>query len=157
MGNKIYNGRYTAGGSNESFVVFIIGMRINQLYAFSKWIPVAKAMGPMIRELYENPQSGFLHSEFLFSWRTITQIQYWKGFDELVAYAHGNTHSLAWKEYNKKINNNGSVGIFHETYKIEKGASEAIYNNMPKIGLSKALSHKPVSKNTETANKRMQN
>ena len=85
----------------------------------------------------------------------ITLIQYWKGFDELLSYAHGNTHSMAWKAYNKKINNNGSVGVFHETYKIEKGASESIYNNMPKIGLSKAFSHLPVSKNKDSAIKRM--
>jgi len=157
LGSKIYNGRYTADSSNESFVVFVIGMRINQIFSISKWLPVAKAMGPMIKELYENPQSGFLHSEFLFSWRMITQIQYWKGFDELEAYAHGKTHFVAWKAFNKKINNNGSVGIFHETYKIEKNASESIYSNMPKMGLSKALSHKQVSKSTETAKKRMEN
>lgn len=155
MGTKIFNGRYTADCGEKDFVVFIIGMRINQVFAISKWLPVARAMGPMIKELYKNPQSGFLHSEFLFSWRTITLIQYWKGFDELVAYAHGKTHSIAWKEYNQKINNNGSVGIFHETYKIETGASEAIYNNMPKMGLSKAMSHIPVSKTRDTANDRI--
>ena len=155
MGAKIFNGRYTAGSSEEDFVVFIIGMRINQIFAISKWLPVAKAMGPMIKELYQNPQWGFKHTEILYSWRTITLIQYWEGFDELLSYAHRNTHALAWKAYNKKINNNGSVGVFHETYKIDKGASESIYNNMPKIGLSKALSHIPVSKNKDSAIKRM--
>jgi hypothetical protein len=155
LGVKIFNGRYTADSSEEDFVVFIVGMRINQIFAITKWFPVAKAMGPMIKELYQNPEWGFKHTEILYSWRTITLIQYWKGFDELLSYAHGNTHSLAWKDYNIKINNNGSVGVFHETYKIEKGASESIYNNMPKIGLSKALSHIPVSKNKDSAIKRM--
>ncbi len=155
MGTKIFDGRYTAGSSEEDFVVFIVGMRINQIFSISKWLPVAKSMGPMIKELYQNPQWGFRHTEVLFSWRTITLIQYWKRFDELLSYAHGNTHSMAWKAYNKKINNNGSVGVFHETYKIEKGASESIYNNMPKNGLSKALSHIPVSKNKDSAIKRM--
>ena len=109
----------------------------------------------MIKELYENPQWGFRHTEILYSWRTKTLIQYWKGFDELLSYDHGNTLSMAWKAYNKKINNNGSVGVFHETYKIEKGASESIYNNMPKIELSKALSNIPVLKNKDSAIKRM--
>ncbi len=43
--SKIFPGRFTAK-FDESFVVFIIGMRINRLLQFSKWIPVAKAMGP---------------------------------------------------------------------------------------------------------------
>ncbi|WP_410923718.1 monooxygenase family protein, partial [Pseudomonas sp. SIMBA_041] len=33
---------------DESFVVFIIGMRINRLLAVHKWVPVAKAMGGML-------------------------------------------------------------------------------------------------------------
>ena len=52
--------------------------------------------------------------------------------------AHGKNYSYAWKAYNNKIKDNGSVGVFHETYQIEKGASEAIYVNMPQTGLSKA-------------------
>lgn len=155
MGKQIYKGRYIADCGEEGFVVFIIGMRINKLVAISKWIPVFKSMGPMIKELYQNPQWGFLHFEFLLSWRGVTLIQYWKGFDELLAYAHGETHALAWKAYNKKINNNGSVGVFHETYKIEKGASEAIYNNMPNMGLAKAHSHIPVSQHRNTTKNRM--
>jgi hypothetical protein len=157
MGKEIFNGRYTTDCDGESFVVFIIGMRVNKFLTISKWLPVFRAMGPMIKELYQNPQWGFLHTEFTFSWRQVVLIQYWKGFDELEAYAHGKTHSIAWKEFNQKINKNGSVGIFHETYKIEKSASEAIYVNMPKFGLSKAFSHVPVSKNRNTAKSRIGN
>ncbi|ABY44154.1 DUF4188 domain-containing protein [Bacillus sp. TH22] len=155
MGAKIFNGRHIANSKDQEFVVFIIGMRINNLLKFWKWIPVFNAMGPMIKELYQNPQWGFLHTEFLFSWRKVILIQYWKGFDELVNYAHGKNHSYAWKSYNNKIKDNGSVGVFHETYQIEKGASEAIYVNMPKTGLSRATEHIPVSQDTNTAQKRM--
>ena len=155
LGIKIFNGRYTADSSESSFVVFIIGMRLNQIYKIWKWIPVFNSMGPMIKELYQNPQWGFLHTEVLFGWRKITLIQYWKEFDGLIDYAHGKNHALAWKSYNRKIKNNGSVGIFHETYKVEKGASEAIYVNMPKMGLSQAMTHIPVSQSMDTANKRM--
>ena len=132
-------------------------MRLNQIYKIWKWIPVFNSMGPMIKELYQNPQWGFLHTEVLFGWRKITLIQYWKEFDGLIAYAHGKNHSVAWKSYNRKINNNGSVGIFHETYKVEKGASESIYVNMPKTGLSQAMTHIPVSQSMDSADKRMEN
>jgi hypothetical protein len=151
---EINKGRYTAKADGD-FVLFIIGMRINKIFSFSKWIPVFKAMGPMIRELYQNPQLGFLHTEILFSWRRITLIQYWRSFEQLEAYAHGKTHLEAWKDFNKKIGNDGSVGIYHESYKIVKNGAEAIYNNMPRIGLAKAYSIAPVTKGTDSARERM--
>ncbi|MGE6488594.1 DUF4188 domain-containing protein [Paenisporosarcina sp. NPDC076898] len=154
MGEKIYNGRFTAS-TEESFVLFLIGMRINKFLSFSKWVPVFMAMGPMIKELYQNSEWGFRHTEFLFSWRGVTLIQYWRSFEDLEAYAHGKTHAAAWKSFNQKIKDDGSVGIYHETYIIEKSASEAIYNNMPKFGLSKATSHIPVVSKTDSARRRI--
>ena len=38
----------------------MIGMRINQLWAFHKWMPVAKAMPPMLETLPTNPAKGLL-------------------------------------------------------------------------------------------------
>ncbi|MEH7505533.1 DUF4188 domain-containing protein [Neobacillus drentensis] len=154
MEKKIYNGRFRAS-TDEGLVLFIIGMRINKIFSFTKWVPVFKAMGPMIKELYQNPELGFRHTEFFFSWKGVTLVQYWRSFEELEAYAHGKTHSVAWKSFNQKIKDDGSVGIYHETYIIEKGASEAIYNNMPKFGLSKAYSHKRVDSKSETASNRI--
>ncbi|WP_427136879.1 DUF4188 domain-containing protein [Psychrobacillus psychrodurans] len=150
MSKKIYNGRFVAS-TDESFVLFFIGMRINKIFSFTKWVPVFRAMGPMIKELYQNPGLGFIHTEFLLNWRGVTLIQYWKSFEDLEAYAHGKTHSVAWKTFNQKIKDDGSVGIYHETYIIEKSASEAIYNNMPRYGLSKAFSHIQVVSKTDTA------
>lgn len=112
-------------------------------------------MGPMIKELYQHPQWGFLHTEFFFSWRKVVLIQYWKSFDDIINYAHGKNHAAAWKAYNQKVKDNGSVGVFHETYQIGKGASEAMYVNMPKSGLAIATEHIPVSPETSTARKRM--
>lgn len=64
MGTKIFNGRYIANCKDKEIVVFIISMRINHLLKFWKWVPVFNAMGPMVKELYQNPQWGFLHTEF---------------------------------------------------------------------------------------------
>ncbi len=47
---QIFPGRYTAV-TDEPFVVFIIGMRINKWWALHKWLPVALAMGPMLKTL----------------------------------------------------------------------------------------------------------
>ena len=50
---KVFPGRYTAQIEGP-FVVFLIGLRINRVLAFGKWIPVAKAMPRMLSELYGN-------------------------------------------------------------------------------------------------------
>lgn len=40
MVSIVFPGRYTAQ-LDGSFVVFIIGMRVNKLWAIHKWLPVA--------------------------------------------------------------------------------------------------------------------
>ena len=44
-------GRFMAQ-TDEGFVVFMIGMRINRLLAVSKWLPTLAAMGPMMKTLH---------------------------------------------------------------------------------------------------------
>jgi Domain of unknown function (DUF4188) len=51
----VIQGRITAR-IDRPFVVSLIGMRINRLLAFRKWVPVARAMGPMLKELYQHPE-----------------------------------------------------------------------------------------------------
>ncbi|MFT4416768.1 DUF4188 domain-containing protein [Fredinandcohnia humi] len=155
MKQNVYNGRYTAEVDGE-FVVFIIGMRINKLLSFSKWITVFRAMGPMIKELYDFKEFGFLHTEVMFNWRRITLIQYWRSFEQLERYAHGKTHAIAWKKFNQKIGMHGTVGIFHETYKITTKSAEAFYGNMPKFGLANAFKHITVTPSINSARKRLE-
>jgi hypothetical protein len=47
-------------------------------------------------------------------------------------------HLPAWRAFNKAVGDNGSVGIWHETYAAEPGTYEAFYENMPPFGLGKA-------------------
>lgn len=154
LAKKIYSGCYTVD-SKEDIVVFIIGMRINKLFSFSKWLPVFMAMPPMIKELYLNRELGFLHIEISFSWKTITLLQYWKSFEQLEFYAKGALHLKAWKKFNQRIGSDGTVGIYHETYKVEENAYESIYANMPLFGLAKAKGHRPVNRGLESARERL--
>ncbi len=118
------------------FVVFLIGMRINRLWKLNKWLPVAAAMPKMIKELYQKPESGFLGAQ-VFGGIPPVMVQYWRSFEHLEAYAkdRNGLHYPAWKAFNTKVKSNGDVGIWHETYKINAGNYECIYNNMPKYGL----------------------
>jgi hypothetical protein len=149
-------GRYTAQ-TNEPFVVFMIGMRINKFWAFSKWIPTARAMGPMLRTLFQHPEKGFLGAQVFFYWRGIALVQYWRSFEDLEKFARNreDPHLSAWKRFNKAIGSDGSVGIWHETYLVDAGKYEAVYGNMPVFGLAAATSHVPAAGRRETARRRL--
>ena len=134
---KTINQRMTVKIDGD-FVVFIIGMRINRFWKFHKWIPVASVMPKMIKELSDKPESGFLGFQ-IFGGIPPVMVQYWRSFEHLEAYAKDRNghHYPAWKAFNLKIKSNGDVGIWHETYKVNAGNYECIYNNMPKYGLGK--------------------
>jgi Domain of unknown function (DUF4188) len=138
---ELFNGRWTAQ-SDRDFVVFLIGMRVNKPLAFSKWRPVAKAMPEMQAELRRQPELGCLHIENWFG-RTTISVQYWRDFESLHAYARNPSqpHLPAWRAFNQAVRNNGTVGIWHETYEVKRGSAEAIYGNMPRFGLGAAFEH----------------
>lgn len=152
----IYPGRF-ATRIEGPFVVFLIGMRINRLLAPHKWIPVAQAMGPMLRELYANPELGFLAAQTSVYWRGIALTQYWRSFDHLLAYAQSRNaaHLPAWKAFNQSVGSDGTVGIWHETYQIAEGKYECIYANMPRFGLALAGTHEPATGHLRDASSRM--
>jgi hypothetical protein len=122
------------------FVVFLIGARINRPWKVWKWWPVATAMPRMLAELARQPELGLLHARNMFSFPDAMVIQYWKSFEALEAYAKARdkAHLPAWQAFNKAVGSNGDVGIWHETYIVEPGKYETIYNNMPPFGLGLA-------------------
>lgn len=138
------------------FVVFLIGMRVNQPLLVHRWLPVASAMPRMIRELYRQPELGLLHAESWFS-RTVLMVQYWRSMEQLLAYATNREaeHLPAWTAFNRSVGTNGAVGIWHETYGVAPGRFESIYVNMPPFGLGKAGSVVPASGNRKSARGRL--
>jgi hypothetical protein len=136
------------------FVVFLIGMRINKLWKFWKWLPVFTAMPRMLRELEQDPSSGFLGAQqYIASPRRPMVVQYWRSFEDLERYARSRDaeHWPAWVAFNKRTGSNGDVGIWHETYLVPAGSYEAIYNNMPPVGLGKFTKLVPASGRKATA------
>ena len=136
----IHAGRWTAA-LDGPYVVFIIGMRFNKPWKVHRCLPVFLAMPKMIGELEARPELGFLGAQTWFS-RTTLMVQYWRSFDALEAYAKARdaSHLPAWAAFNRVVGANGDVGIYHETYCIERGTYENIYANMPptlfgKVGL----------------------
>jgi len=121
------------------YVLFLIGMRINQPLRVHKWWPVATAMTRMLRELYARRELGFLHAEMWFA-RTTLMVQYWRSMDQLLEYAKAreSQHLPAWQAFNRAVGSDGSVGIWHETYQVQPGGYENLYANMPPFGLGRA-------------------
>jgi hypothetical protein len=151
----VHSDRLT-GQLNGEFVVFLIGMRINRPWKIHKWLPVARAMPRMIKELLSNPDSGLLSHEFWFG-RTVIMVQYWRSIEQLMEYAHNKDadHLPAWKAFNKTVGTNGDVGIWHETYVVSPGKYESIYVNMPTFGLGKAGTLLAASGNRKSAKARL--
>jgi hypothetical protein len=144
--NAILPGRFTADVQDD-FVVFLIGMRINKFWAVHKWLPVAMSMGPMLKGLSEDKDSGFLGGEGFTNLRTSCLVQYWRSFDDLERFSKnpGVTHRAAWQSFNRAVGSNGMVGIWHETYKVAAGEYECVYGNMPLFGLAAATAQVPAT------------
>ncbi|NML92356.1 DUF4188 domain-containing protein [Novosphingobium olei] len=137
--SKLLTARMTADYDGP-LVIFIIGMRINRALKVHKWLPVIRAMGPMIAGL-----------------RTVTLIQYWRDFESLETYARARDkrHWPAWAAFNKAVGTDGTVGIFHETYVVAPAGHEAIYVNMPPFGLGRVGNLVPAEGRRSEARERM--
>lgn len=156
---SIHPGRFTADlGDREEIVVFVIGMRINRFWQFWRWVPVFLAMPRMVSELRSDPTLGLLGSPRYFaSGRVFMLIQYWRSFEDLERYARApeGLHLNAWRAFNRRVRDNGSVGIFHETYRVPARAVETIYGNMPAFGLAAATAHAPIRAGLHSAAARL--
>lgn len=151
----IYKQRMTAKMEGD-FVVFLIGMRINKPLMVHRIVPVFAAMPKMLKELYTQPELGFIHHEMWFS-RTIILLQYWRSIEQLLDYAKrkDSAHLPAWKAFNNAIGTDGTVGIWHETYKAGAGTYENVYVNMPAFGLGKAAALVEAKGNLKSAQDRL--
>ena len=149
-------GRYTVI-SEEPFVVFLIGMRVNRLFRPDKWFPVARAMTRMLGELHEDASKGFLGATNFGYWRGVGLMQYWRSFEDLENYARekNGTHVSAWADFTRNVGDNGTVGIWHETYPVDPRHYECIYGNMPPFGLGAAMPVTPAKGAYANARERM--
>ena len=141
----VFTGRYAADVEDD-FVVFLIGMRFNKPWHVRGWWHTFTTMRPMVNELEEHPELGLLHAQFAWIGGPAV-VQYWRSFDHLDRYARNgdNLHLPAWKKWNQASRASGAVGIWHETYQVRAGQYEAVYGNMPRIGLAAAAGHVPMA------------
>ena len=151
--SAIFPGRFTAQ-TDQPFVVFLIGMRVNHPWKVHKWWPVFRAMPRILAELAAHPEWGCLASENGLG----VIVQYWRSFDHLEAYARhpDRAHWPAWKEFNRVVRaSSGDVGIWHETFQVRAGQYECLYGSVPRRGLARAGRHLEVAEARDTARSRL--
>ena len=154
----INRGRHSAASGADGKVLFLIGMRINSLWRVWKWLPVFVAMPRMLVELQRNRDLGLVGKpRTMLSGRVITVWQYWNSFEQLQDYARSASlaHLPAWRSFNRRVRDNGAVGIFHETILLSDDAVETVYGNMPPFGLAAVTGVVPASQRGQTAATRL--
>ena len=94
-------------------------MRVNRPWKVASWWPVFTAMPRMLRYLQQRPEKGLLgyHQAFLPSPMVV---QYWRSFADLERFARDrdDPHLEPWRQFNRRVADNGDVGIWHETYRV---------------------------------------
>lgn len=140
-----------------SFVVFLIGMRMNHWWMLPAIWTVAAAMTRMTAELLRNPDSGLLSQES-YPGRTTLTVQYWRSLSDLQRYAHSKEqqHVPAWRKWIQRTGLSGAIGIWHETYVVAPGQHESVYHHMPAFGLGRALPRIPAAGPLTTARGRLE-
>lgn len=153
--SKLNPGRMTAV-AEEDFVLFLIGMRFNNLLAIHRWLPIFTAMPKMLRELHTQRELGFRSYE-MWMGRTLILVQYWESAEKLIDYAKASDseHLPAWRAFNKAARKSQAVGIWHETYVVPKGSTENVYVNMPNFGFGKVGALQPIAGKRNTAQGRL--
>lgn len=140
-------GRHLADG-DEPVAVFLIGLRVNRWRALRHWLPLFRAMPRMLKELAADPDSGLLSYRLLLGPgpRQVMVVQYWRRAGDVRAFAaagdrtHRPAQEAFWTRY---AAGKGSVGIWHELLSVRAGAYEAIYADMPAVGLGAARGLRP--------------
>lgn len=138
-------------------VVFHIGMQINRWWRPDLWVPVFAAMPRMLRELSVDADSGLLGFELLVGAGGPYVVQYWSSIDKLYSYASRPTqeHRPAWSRFNRMARKApGAVGIWHETFLVER--AESIYVSTKPMGLPKATALVPVGREGDRARARFE-
>ena len=148
-------GRFTVSADQE-VTIFLIGMRLNKPFRIDKWWPVITAMPRMLTHLSKDENAGLLGFANWFG-RTTMLVSYWRSPEHLQRFAAATEapHLDAWRNFNKRVGNDGSVGIWHETYVVPASAREVVYVNMPAFGLGRALGVQPVGAGAQTAKQRL--
>jgi hypothetical protein len=154
---EVQSGRWTAELDGD-FVVFLIGAMVHDPAVATDASGLLMAMADMLDELEGDPSQGLLGYTRHGDPGKGVLIQYWRSFEALEAYSRnpGARHAPVWRAWNRlAAEDRGAAGIWHETFKVNAGSYEAIYQNTPVMGLQRAGRPITVSEAKDTARARL--
>jgi hypothetical protein len=155
MAERIRNGRFTVA-NEQDVVLFTVGVRINKVLAVRRWLPVIRAIRPMLAELTADADSGLLaHRTYLCGPRELVIMQYWQSTKHLLDFSNSAIHRRAWRDFYQHATAGAGVGLWHETYVVPAGRYEAIYGIVPELGLAQFLDLKPIGRRNDGAAARL--
>lgn len=111
-------------------VVIYLGMMAHSFKGFRRLLKI----GPEIqRSVKAAPEGLLLHEDIIFGFKPLHlgMRQYWRDFDALEAWARSGIHLGWWREF---MQDSQDTGFWHEVY-FMRGGMEALYNEMPKLGM----------------------
>lgn len=150
-------GRWTAEIDGD-FVVFLIGAAVHDPAVAAESARLLSTMTEMLGELAADPSLGLLGFTYHGAGGNGVIVQYWRSFDALEAYARnpGARHAPVWREWNRlAVDDRAAAGIWHETFKVAAGQYEALYQNMPVMGLQQAGRPLTITEAKDSARRRL--
>lgn len=113
-------------------VVLYLGMRVNRPRGILRML----GLGPQIQRSWKDHPDGLLLHEDLI-WSLIPphlgMRQYWRDLDSLERWTRSEPHRRWWLDF---MRDTGGTGFWHEAY-FMGGGMEAIWDDIPPIGLAR--------------------
>ena len=110
-------------------IVVYLGFRLGTWRDLPRLLGIGRGLNHTARH---KPDGLLAHENLLWGWMHVGMRQYWRDLDAMLAYTRAPQHAAWWRDFGQ---NPGRNGFWHETYS-RRGGMEAIYLNMPPIGLS---------------------
>jgi hypothetical protein len=152
---RIFPGRYTAN-YDDGFIVYAFGMRINKPASVRTWSKAIRATYAIRQYLRAHPERGNLGFRVALLYGGLAVITFWRSLEDVHEFSRDpELHLEAWTWFNRAVREAGEVGMWHEMYKVEPGAYEVIYGNMPRVGFADFGTHRPVGSTSETSSQRI--
>jgi hypothetical protein len=119
-------------------VVVYLGMKVRRPRGLLRLL----GLGPQIRKSWkQDPDGLLLHEDLVWSLVPphIGMRQYWRDLGSLERWTRSEPHRMWWQQFLKDA---GGTAFWHETY-LMGGGIEAIYDDMPVVGMARFAPLKP--------------
>jgi hypothetical protein len=117
-------------------IVIYLGMRARTVRGVLTFVKFGRA----IRQAVDaEPDGLLLHENFFFSPVHGGMRQYWRDFGSLENWTRTLPHQAWWRDF---LRDSGGTGFWHELYSI-RGGIEAVYDDMPPLGLGTFAPREP--------------